>query len=98
MKILATGVDSTFIAEVSRHEIEKVLDKYYAKLDMKLEPGVVVNLAGGHDFRGEIQSACRQMSDAMKQFERARAILMSFAIMVSNLPTELRPGTESGDA
>lgn len=98
MKILATAAHDTFIAEVSRTEIEKVLDKYYGKLDTKLEPGTVVNLAAGYNFRAEIQSACRHMSDAMKQFESARATLMSFAVMVSNLPTELRPGMEGGDA
>ena len=98
MKILATAARDTFIAEISRTEIEKVFNKYYGKLDTKLEPGTVVNLAAGHNFRDEIQSACREMSDAMKQFERARETMMSFAVMVSNLPAELRPGEDGGEA
>lgn len=98
MKIIGVAGNGHFLATVSQVEIEKALDCYYGKLKINLNVGTEINLGAGHDFRGEIQSVCREMMDAMKQFERARATLTAFALMVSNLPPELQPESKDGDA
>lgn len=93
MKILGVGDSGEFIASVTRKEIEKVFDRYYGKLDLKIETGTVIDLGAGHDFRNDIKCACDTMKEAMKHFDTARATLMAFAIMVSNLPPELQPNS-----
>lgn len=98
MKIIAAVNSNEFLASVSRDEIRKVLDHYYARTELKIEVGTTINLGAGHDFRGQIQEACRGMTDAMRQFERARATLMAFSIMVSNLPPGLQPEAKEGGA
>lgn len=82
MKIIGIA-GNNYIAEIHHEELEKVVDKYYGKLP-KLTTGIETDLLSvGYNFRGDIQSACRQMTDAVKQFEKAQKTLMSFALMVS---------------
>lgn len=87
MRILGISADGNYIAEVTHTEVEKVFDKYYGKLD-KLKPGQSIALDKGYDFRSEIQSACKGMTDANKNFGRAAETLQKFAIMVGQLPVE----------
>lgn len=93
MKVIAKVNDSIYLAEVSHTELEKVTDKYYGNMK-RLEVGATMNLGAGHDFRNEIKSACKQMTDAVKQFERAQKSLFAFAIMAGQLPEPTEPTTE----
>lgn len=85
MKVIAKVNDSTYLAEVSHTELEKLTDKYYGNMK-RLEVGSTMNLGAGHDFRDQIRSACKQMTDAVTQFQRAKQSLFAFAIMVGQLP------------
>ena len=74
-----------FVALVSRVELEKVFDKYYGKFgDVKI--GADYSIGAGYDFRADIQSACKKMEDAMREFGDAQATMHRFAVMVSQLP------------
>ena len=82
MKIIGESSRDHYIAVVSKGEIEKVFDKFYGKLS-PIKVGDTINIAQGHDFCGEIQRVCNAMQDSMKAFERARATLQQFAMMVA---------------
>lgn len=87
MKIIGEQGNGVFIALVTRSEIEKLHDKYYAKDSIpKTSVGSEYDLAAGYDFRGEIKQACREMSDAMKQFKRAQDAMTRFASMLAETP------------
>jgi len=89
MKVIGEQGYDTWICVVSKQEVEKVFDKYYAKGADALEKikiGSEIDLGVGHDFRANIRDVCHEMRDAMKAFESARATLMKFAVMVSDLP------------
>jgi len=83
VKVLGKTKDG-YICEVSHTELEKVFDKYYGNLP-KLETGANVELGDGHNFRGDIKSACASMVNAMKDFDRARTTLLRFSEMVSKI-------------
>lgn len=87
MKIIGKAENGDYIAVVSHSEIEKSVDKYYGNLP-KLDIGASFNLGQGYDFRAQIQGSCRTMTDAVKQFESARATLFMFAAMIAALPDE----------
>jgi hypothetical protein len=82
MKVIAKANDSTYICEVSHDELEKFLNQYYGKLP-KLGVGQSVNLGQGYDFASRIETACRQMADAMKAFDDARKVMTAYAVAVS---------------
>lgn len=86
MKIIGIDSDGNYIAVISHHEVEKVVDKYYGKLN-QLKPGQEFNLGAGHDFRSDIRSACSAMVTAGERFERSQSTLFKFAVMVGNLPS-----------
>lgn len=98
MKILATADSETIIAEVTRTEIKHVFNNYGGKREVELKPGMVIDLSAGYRFTNDIQYACQQMREAMVRFEKARATMMAFAVMVSNLPQELQPDEKDGVA
>ena len=85
MKIIGVQGNGVFIATVTRVEIEKLYDKYYtqhqAMPDTKV--GVEYDLSAGHDFRNEIRQVCREMTDAVTQFNRAQGALLRFASMMA---------------
>ncbi len=85
MKIIGTKDRDTFIAEVSKMELEKVFDKYYDKLG-EIMVGKEFLLCNGYDFRSDIQAVCAEMTSTMKRFERARDTLQRFTAMVNGLP------------
>ena len=88
MKIIGESGRDHYIAVVSKDEIEKAFDKFYGKLP-PIKVGDTINIAQGHDFRGEIQQVCNAMQDSMKAFEKARATLQQFAVMVAEqVPAE----------
>lgn len=87
MKIIGEQGNGVFIATVSRGEIEKLHDKYYAKDAIaQTRVGSEYDLSAGYDFRGEIKKACTEMSDAMKQFKRAQDAMTRFASMLAETP------------
>lgn len=90
MKVIGLA-DSGYIAFVSHAELEKVVDRYYGKLDA-LKVGSEMHLGDGHNFRGEIRDACRKMIDASEEFKRAQNMMLKFAAMVSALPAESEGG------
>lgn len=90
MKIIGIAQHGGYIAEISHTELEKVANKYYGKLpDLKV--GSEMDLGAGYNFCREIQSACKEMEDAVKQFHQAQSTMMKFAVMVGRLPTEPEP-------
>lgn len=91
MKIIGIGERGEYLATISHSEVEQVFDKYYGNLE-KLKVGSEVDLGAGYDYRSSIQSACKEMVDASRQFERSQRMLMQFALMVSGLPA---PGSEN---
>jgi len=97
MKIIGEQGNGVFIALVTRSEIEKLHDKYYAKDSIpKTSVGSEYDLAAGYDFRGEIKTSCAQMSDAMKQFKRAQDAMTRFASMIAE--TQVEENDEKGGA
>lgn len=87
MKILASISHRKYIVEIDKDEIEKVFDKFYDKFG-EIKVGDEIDLAKGYNYRGEIKSACVNMQDAMKSFERAQKTLFQFASMVAQLDNE----------
>ena len=80
------GID-VFIATVTRREIEKLHDKYYTNPSIpETKVGSEYDLSAGYDFRGEIKKACKEMSDAMKQFKCAQDAMTRFASMIAETP------------
>lgn len=82
MKVIAKSSESKYICEVSHEELEKFLDQYYGKL-RKLDVGHELNLGQGYDFSARIESACKSMADAMREFDRARKTMTDFAVAVA---------------
>ena len=88
MKIIGEAGSGHYIAIVSHDELEKVFNKFYGR-PPPIKVGDTINIAQGHDFCGEIQRVCNAMQDSMKAFERARATLQQFAMMVAEqVPAE----------
>lgn len=83
MKVIAKISDSRYLCEVSHDEIEKSLDQYYGNMG-KLSVGQELNLGQGYDFAVRIESACKKMSEAMAEFDRARATMTAYALAVSS--------------
>lgn len=88
MKIIGEAGPGHYVAIVSHDEIEKVFNKFYGKLP-RIKVGEHIQLSLGYNYRGEIKDACQSMQDSMKAFERARATLQQFAVMVAEqVPAE----------
>ena len=83
MKIIGEANSGHYVAIVSKDEIEKVFDKFYGKMPA-IQVGDTINIAQGYDFRGEIQRVCSSMQESMRSFDRARATLQQFAMMVAD--------------
>jgi hypothetical protein len=92
MKVIAKANESTYLCEVSHEELEKFLNQYYGNLS-KLSVGQEVNLGQGYDFAVRIESACKSMAQASKEFGRAQSVMTSYAIAVAH-----REGKEGGAA
>lgn len=87
MKIIAEQGNGMFIATVSRHEIEKLHDKYYAKDAIpKTVIGSEYDLGAGYDFRDEIKQACKDMVAASARFKKAQDAMIKFASMLVEFP------------
>lgn len=87
MKIIGSQGGGVFIATVTRSEIEKLHDKYYANPSLpETKVGIEYDLSAGYDFRGEIKQACKEMTDAMTRFKRAQEAMTRFASMVADMP------------
>lgn len=97
MKIIGLAANGDYIAIVGHSELEKSANKYYGKLE-KLRVGEEFDLGKGYNFTGDIKSACSNMTDAYKAFERSRATLQSFAVMVAALPEPSQDTSEGGAA
>ena len=80
MKIIG-HVGENYIAEVSHHELEKSLDKYFGKLK-DLAVGQELDLGDGYDFRDDIRQLCRLMIEASEKFGRAQDSLLRFAKLI----------------
>jgi hypothetical protein len=92
MKVIGKDEQGNYIAVVGHRELQKVCDKYYGREELKeLKIGQELNLGDGHDFRAEIQAACKQMVDASEKFGRAQKTLFEFAQMVNKIPVGLEP-------
>lgn len=87
MKIIGEANSGHYVAIVSKDEIEKAFDKFYGKMPA-IKVGDTINIAQGYDFRSEIQRVCGSMQDSMKSFDRARATLQQFAMMVAEQTEE----------
>ena len=88
MKIIGEANRDHYVAIVSKDEIEKAFNKFYGQMPA-IKVGDTIDLAQGYDFRGEIQRVCGSMQDSMKAFDRARATLQQFAVMVAEqVPAE----------
>lgn len=83
MKVIAKASESKYLCEVSHDEIEKFMGLYYGK-QKHLNVGQEVNLGQGHDFATRIESACKEMSNAMRAFEAARSVMTSYANAIAN--------------
>lgn len=82
MKVIAKISESRYLCEVSHDELEKFLDRYYGKLS-KLVVGEEVHLGQGYDFAARIESACKKMAEAMKEFDQARNTMTAYALAIS---------------
>jgi hypothetical protein len=88
MKIIGEAGPGHYVAIVSHDELEKVFNKFYSQLP-PIKVGEHVELSMGYNYRGEIKNVCQSMQDSMKAFERARATLQQFAVMVAEqVPAE----------
>ena len=82
MKIIGEANRDHYVAIISTDEIEKAFDMFYGKMPA-IKVGDTIDLAQGYNFRSEIQRVCSSMQDSMKSFDRARATLQQFAMMVA---------------
>ena len=87
MKVIAKATDSRYICEVSHEELEKFFSQYYGKME-KLSVGQEVNLGQGYDFAARIESACRSMADASREFGRAQSVMTDYAIAIANAASQ----------
>lgn len=85
MKVIGLDGNGQYIAIVTHDELEKCADKFYGKLD-KLKVGSEFDIGAGYNFASRIQSACKSMLDAQRDFKSAQDTLTRFATMVSELP------------
>lgn len=76
-----------YIAIVTHVELEKLTNQYYGNLSA-LKVGDSMDLGAGYNFRNEIQSACKGMTDASKSFANAQTTMLKFAVMVGQLPDD----------
>lgn len=82
MKVIAKASESKYLCEVSHDELEKFMGKYYGNM-AKLSVGQEIDLGQGHNFSSRIETACRQMADAMKAFDEARKVMTDYALVIS---------------
>jgi hypothetical protein len=82
MKVIAKANDSTYICEVSHHEIAKYMNQYYGDIK-RLNVGEDVDLGKGFDFSVKIESACKSMVEASKQFESAQKTMTAYALAIA---------------
>jgi hypothetical protein len=82
MKVIAKANDSTYICEVSHTELEKFMDKFYGNMS-KLAVGDELNLGQGYDFSTRIESACKSMVEASKQFGSAQKVMTDYALAIA---------------
>jgi hypothetical protein len=82
MKVIAKVSESRYMCEVSHEELEKFFNKYYGNLS-KLTVGQEVNLGQGYDFSVRIESACKSMVDASREFGRAQSVMTDYAMAIA---------------
>lgn len=82
MKVIAKASESKYLCEVSHDELEKFMGKYYGNM-AKLSVGQEIDLGHGYNFSSRIETACRQMADAMKAFDEARKVMTDYALVIS---------------
>lgn len=84
MKILASKDYCTFIAEVTKSEIESVFSDLTGnrKPSLKIEVGQDIDLSAGAKFHAGVKDACRSMEIAVMDFKHSRD---TFAKLVSLL-------------
>jgi hypothetical protein len=82
MKVIAKANDSTYICEVSHTELEKFMDKFYGNMN-KMQVGEEINLGQGYDFSVRIESACKSMVEASKQFSMAQKTMTAYALAIA---------------
>lgn len=86
MKVIGLIRSGLYIAEISQEEIEKVMGKYYATPRFsELKIGSVIDLDDGYNYRSDIQSVCRSMTESMKSFEKAQDTLLRFSNMIAEI-------------
>lgn len=88
MKVIGMVNSGTYLCEVTHDELEQSVDLYYGKMKA-LKVGDTMNLGAGHDFRGDIQHACRGLLEGVSGFSRAQRSLIAFARMVTDLHDEV---------
>ena len=82
MKVIAKVSESRYLCEVSHDELEKFFNKYYGNLP-KLNVGQEVDLGQGYNFAARIESACKSMIDASKEFGRAQSVMTDYAMAIA---------------
>lgn len=82
MKVIAKASESKYLCEVSHEELEKYLNQYYGKLD-KLVVGEEIDLGKGYDFAARIETACKSMADASREFGRAQSVMTDYAMAIA---------------
>lgn len=87
MNVIAKVNDSRYLCEVSHDELEKFLGKYYGNM-AKLSVGQTINLGQGYDFATRIESACKSMVEASRQFEAAQKVMTEYATAVARAGKE----------
>jgi len=87
MKVIGIQDRDNYLAIISHTELEKSANLYYGNMK-RLEVGDTVDLGQGYNFSSKIEGVCKDMLDAMKSFEAAKATLMAFAVMVAESKVE----------
>lgn len=88
MKIIGK-TEHQLIVTVTKEEIEKVFDKYYGKIPSEeFNIGKEFDIGNGYNFRSDIKASCQEMQRAMEQFEKARATLCQFALLVNGIDSK----------
>ena len=99
MKVLGKVSSDSLICEISISELKFIFDYAYRSKEelelVNLKVGDSLDLSMGHNFRYEITTACKDMIDAHKSFEKATNTMRDFSTLVIKQSLGVKNGKSS---
>ena len=66
MKVIAKVTEELLIAEITKTELKKYLDRYYGRVPLDLSVGREIDLGKGHDFSVLTERALNATTEVLK--------------------------------